>query len=230
MSQSNLFIDIGNSAIKWRTSDSEVCSEKVSNFASSTLPQADSAWVSAVANLNIVENIKTLFKEFHLVQSQKKFNNLVIAYDDPSRLGSDRFCAMLGSTNHFPLRPILLIDIGSAMTFDIIDGAGLHQGGLIMPGLASLRKSFPKFETSDLSILGQGLASDTVNAWNNGTQAMIISSINNQIDRFQDKYTDGVVAICGGTVDEIKNQLPKSIQIFDNLVLDGLECYSQTVG
>ena len=230
MSQSNVFIDIGNSAIKWRTPDSKVCSEKVSNFASSSLPQADSAWVSAVANLNIVEDIKTLFKEFHLVQSQKKFNNLVIAYDDPSRLGSDRFCAILGSTNHFPQRPILLIDIGSAMTFDIIDSAGLHQGGLIMPGLASLRKSFPKFETSDLSILGEGLASDTVNAWKNGTQAMLISSINNQIDRFEDKYADGVVAICGGTVNEIKNQLPKSIHIFENLVLDGLECYSQTMG
>ena len=230
MSQSNIFIDIGNSAIKWRTPDSKVCSEKISNFVSNTLPQADSAWVSAVANLNIVEDIKTLFKEFHLVQSQKKFNNLVIAYDDPSRLGSDRFCAMLGSTNHFPQRPILLIDIGSAMTFDIIDSAGFHQGGLIMPGLASLRKSFPKFETSDLSILGEGLASDTVNAWKNGTQAMLISSINNQIDRFEDKYADGVVAICGGTVDEIKSQLPKSIQIFDNLVLDGLECYSQTMG
>ena len=230
MSQSKIFIDIGNSAIKWRTSDSKVCSEKVSDFVPNTLPQADSAWVSAVANLNIIEDIKTLFKEFHLVQSQKNCNNLVVAYDDPSSLGSDRFCAMLGSMNHFPQRPILLMDIGSAMTFDIIDGTGLHQGGLIMPGLASLRKSFPNFETSDLSILGEGLASDTVNAWKNGTQAMLISSINNQIDRFQDKYTYGVVAICGGTVDEIKSQLPKSIQIFDNLVLDGLECYSQTMG
>ena len=99
-----------------------------------------------------------------------------------------------------------------------------------MPGLASLRKSFTKFETSDLSVLDNGLASDTVNAWKNGTQAMLLSAIKIQIDRFQDKYTDGVVAICGGTVDEIKSQLPKSIQIFDNLVLDGLECYSQTVG
>ena len=96
MSQSKIFIDIGNSAIKWRTSDSKVCSEKTSDFVSNTLPQADSAWGSAVANLNIIEDIKTLFKEFHLVQSQKKCNNLVVAYDDPSSLGSDRFCAMLG--------------------------------------------------------------------------------------------------------------------------------------
>ena len=230
MSQSKIFIDIGNSAIKWRTPDSKVYSEKVSNFRSNTLTQADSAWVSAVANSNIVDDIKTLFKEFNLVNSQKKCNNLVLAYDDSSSLGSDRFCAMLGAMNHFPQKPLLLIDVGSAMTFDIIDVTGLHQGGLIMPGLASLRKSFTKFETSDLSVLDNGLASDTVNAWKNGTQAMLLSAIKIQIDRFQDKYTDGVVAICGGTVDEIKSQLPKSIQIFDNLVLDGLECYSQTVG
>ncbi len=230
MSQSKIFIDIGNSAIKWRTPDSKVYSEKVSNFRSNTLTQADSAWVSAVANSNIVDDIKTLFKEFNLVNSQKKCNNLVLAYDDSSSLGSDRFCAMLGAMNHFPQKPLLLIDVGSAMTFDIIDYTGLHQGGLIMPGLASLRKSFTKFETSDLSVLDNGLASDTVNAWKNGTQAMLLSAIKIQIDRFQDKYTDGVVAICGGTVDEIKSQLPKSIQIFDNLVLDGLECYSQTVG
>ena len=230
MSQSKIFIDIGNSAIKWRTPDSKVYSEKVSNFRSNTLTQADSAWVSAVANSNIVDDIKTLFKEFNLVNSQKKCNNLVLAYDDSSSLGSDRFCAMLGAMNHFPQKPLLLIDVGSAMTFDIIDFTGLHQGGLIMPGLASLRKSFTKFETSDLSVLDNGLASDTVNAWKNGTQAMLLSAIKIQIDRFQDKYTDGVVAICGGTVDEIKSQLPKSIQIFDNLVLDGLECYSQTVG
>ena len=230
MSQSKIFIDIGNSAIKWRTPDSKVYSEKVSNFRSNTLTQADSAWVSAVANSNIVDDIKTLFKEFNLVNSQKKCNNLVLAYDDSSSLGSDRFCAMLGAMNHFPQKPLLLIDVGSAMTFDIIDFTGLHQGGLIMPGLASLRKSFTKFETSDLSVLDNGLASDTVNAWKNGTQAMLLSAIKIQIDRFQDKYTDGVVAICGGTVDEIRSQLPKSIQIFDNLVLDGLECYSQTVG
>ena len=230
MSQSKIFIDIGNSAIKWRTPDSKVYSEKVSNFRSNTLTQADSAWVSVVANSNIVDDIKTLFKEFNLVNSQKKCNNLVLAYDDSSSLGSDRFCAMLGAMNHFPQKPLLLIDVGSAMTFDIIDVTGLHQGGLIMPGLEALRKSFTKFETSDLSVLDNGLASDTVNAWKNGTQAMLLSAIKIQIDRFQDKYTDGVVAICGGTVDEIRSQLPKSIQIFDNLVLDGLECYSQTVG
>ena len=71
MSQSNIYIDIGNSAVKWRTLESDVYSKNVDEFLISTLPQADSAWVSAVANLDIVEDLKSLFKEFHLVVSQK---------------------------------------------------------------------------------------------------------------------------------------------------------------
>jgi len=230
MSQSNIYIDIGNSAVKWRTLESDVYSKNVDEFLTSTLPQADSAWVSAVANLDIVEDLKSLFKEFHLVDSQKKCNNLVVAYDDPSSLGSDRFFAMLGAMNQFSKKPLLVIDIGSAMTFDVINGDGIHQGGLIMPGLAALRISFSKFETTDLTTNIDGLARNTTDAWKNGTRAMLISSINDQIEKFNEIYSDGIVTICGGFVEEIKNELPKSVQIFDNLVLDGLECYSKTVG
>ena len=230
MSQSNIYIDIGNSAVKWRTLESDVYSKHVDEFLTSTLPQADSAWVSAVANLDIVEDLKSLFKEFHLVDSQKKCNNLVVAYDDPSSLGSDRFFAMLGAMNQFSKKPLLVIDIGSAMTFDVINGDGIHQGGLIMPGLGALRISFSKFETTDLTTNIDGLARNTTDAWKNGTRAMLISSINDQIEKFNEIYSDGIVTICGGLVHEIKNELPSPIQIFDNLVLDGLECYSQTVG
>ena len=230
MSQSKIFIDIGNSAVKWRTKESNVYFESVDKFLSNTLPQADSAWVSAVANLNIVDDIKILFKEFHLVNSQKKCKNLVVAYDDPSSLGSDRFCAMLGSMNQFSKKPLLVIDIGSAMTFDVIDEDGYHQGGLIMPGLGVLRKSFSKFETSDVSSSMNTLATNTTDAWKNGTQVMLISSINDQIEKFNEIYSDGIVTFSGGFAKEIKNELPNSVQIFDNLVLDGLEIYSQTVG
>ena len=230
MSQSNIFLDIGNSAIKWRTLESDVYSRNVDEFLTSILPQADTAWVSAVANFHIVDDLKTHFDRVNLIPSQKKFNNLNISYDDSTSLGSDRFFAMIGAITHYPKKPLIVIDIGTAMTFDVIDGDGIHQGGLIMPGLGALRKSFLRFETTDVSTNIDGLASNTTDAWKNGTQAMLISSINNQIEKFNEMFSDGIVTICGGFVDEIKNELPNSVQIFDNLVLDGLECYSQTVG
>ena len=64
----------------------------------------------------------------------------------------------------FPAKPLLVIDVGTAMTFDVVDSEGFHQGGLIMPGLQALRASFPKFETSNLTVNNKVLANDTVNA------------------------------------------------------------------
>ena len=230
MSQSNIFIDIGNSAIKWKMPYSKVYSENIDNFLFNILPQADKAWVSVVAYDHIIDDLKAHFNEVHIVKAHNQFRDLKIAYDDSSSLGSDRFCAMLGSMSHFPKIPLLVIDIGSAMTFDVLDETGLHLGGLIMPGLGKLRKSFSNFETSDLTANDIGLAVDTENAWKNGTQSMLLSAINNQIQKFNDDFSDGVVTTSGGLVNNIKDYLPKSVQIFDNLVIDGLESYSQTVG
>ena len=230
MSQSNLYIDIGNSAIKWRTSDSKVFSEDIENFSIKVLNQSNVAWLSAVAHSGIVQEISSHFETINIIKSLKRFGNLTVSYDDPSMLGVDRFSAMLGAMNHFPNNPLLVVDIGSAITFDVIDKNGLHHGGLIMPGMKALRGSFEKFKTSDLSLVLKGLANNTDDAWKQGTYAMMIGAIHYQIESFQSNFSDGVVTACGGMVKEIKKELPKSIELFDNLVLDGLESYSQSMG
>ena len=230
MSQSSLYIDIGNSAIKWRTSDSKVFSEDIENFSIKVLNQSNVAWLSAVAHSGIVQEISSHFETINIIKSLKRFGNLTVSYDDSSMLGVDRFSAMLGAMNHFPNNPLLVVDIGSAITFDVIDKNGLHLGGLIMPGMKALRGSFKKFTTSDLSLGLKGLANNTDDAWKQGTYAMMIGAINYQIESFQSNFTDGIVTACGGVAKEIKKELPKSIELFDNLVLDGLESYSQSMG
>ncbi len=230
MSQSNLYIDIGNSAIKWRTSESKVFSEDIENFSIKALNQSNTTWLSAVAHPDIVQDMSVYFETINIIKPQQKFGNLTLSYDDPSMLGVDRFSAILGAINHFPKKPLLVIDIGSAITFDVIDKNGLHYGGLIMPGMKALRGSFEKFKTSDLSLGLKGLANNTDDAWKQGTYAMMIGAINHQIESFQSNFSDGVVTASGGMVREIKKELPKSIELFDNLVLDGKERYSQSMG
>ena len=230
MSQSSLFIDIGNSAVKWRTCDSEVFTQKVDIFSSKLLPEAELAWVSAVAHPNIVQAIKVQFTNVKLVEPLKQYGRLTLSYDDPSKLGVDRFLAMLGALECFPDPPLLVIDAGSAVTFDVLDSKGLHQGGLIMPGIKALRESFIKFSTNDVSLKTVELKNSTQEAWKSGTHAMLVSAINSQIRNFELKYPSGVVTICGGIVKEILKELPVSVKPFDNLVLDGLESYSQSMG
>jgi len=130
MSQSDLFVDIGNSAVKWCSHDSEIFIQGVDLFSSKLLPKAESVWVSAVAHLNIVEEIKTKFTSVNLVKPSKQHGKLTLSYDDPSKFGVDRFLAMLGALERFPEKPLLVIDAGSAVTFDVIDSQGMHQGGL----------------------------------------------------------------------------------------------------
>ena len=230
MSQSRTYIDIGNSAVKWSSHDSEVFTESTDLFLSKLLPKADLVWVSAVAHLNIIEEIKAEFNFVNLVKPLKQYGRLTLSYDDPSKFGVDRFLAMLGALERFPDIPLLVIDAGSAVTFDVIDAKGMHQGGLIMPGIKALRQSFPKFSTGDLSLKSSFLKNSTKGAWQSGTHAMLVSAVNSQIHNFELKYPGGVITICGGIVKEIIKELPVSVKSFDNLVLDGLESYSQSMG
>ena len=230
MSQSNLFVDIGNSAVKWRTHDSEVFSQSVEKFSEKSLPDNQSVWLSAVAHPQIVEAINLKFSNVEVVKSLSNFGSLTIAYKEPLDLGSDRFLAMLGALKHFPNRNLLIIDIGSALTIDVVNESGEHQGGLIMPGLEAIRGSFAKFATNSHSLNSSTLKSNTDEAWLSGTQAMFISSIKEQINGFEIEQPEGIVTLTGGSVKSLISELPETVNYFDNLVLDGLESYSKSMG
>jgi type III pantothenate kinase len=63
---------------------------------------------------------------------------LINGYDYPSRLGADRWVAMVGARHHMlrrgPARPIVLVMVGTAVTVEAIDEQGRFLGGLILPG------------------------------------------------------------------------------------------------
>ena len=90
--------------------------------------------------------------------------------------------------------------------------------------------SFKKFSTTSQTLESFSIKNNTIEAWSSGTHAMILASINQQTYEFKLKYPDGEVLISGGIVKEILKDLPKSINYIVNLVLDGLESYSEIVG
>ncbi len=230
MCQSDLFVDIGHSAVKWRTFDSKVSKESIEFFSASSLPNNKCIWLSAVAHSNIVDSIKREFANVELVLPCKKHGNLTIAYQNPSELGVDRFLAMLGAIENYPSANLLVIDLGSALTIDIVNDDGAHKGGLIMPGLMALRKSFTKFSTENMSQSLTGLQNNTKDAWLSGTETMLIVTIKEQIKDFQSQYSNGVVLLTGGDITKLSNELPQSLNYFENLVLDGLVSYAESVG
>ncbi len=58
---------------------------------------------------------------------------LPIRYDNPAEVGADRICNALAARELFGA-PAVVVDFGTALTFDIVDGEGAYVGGIIAPG------------------------------------------------------------------------------------------------
>ncbi|MBN9410359.1 MAG: type III pantothenate kinase [Burkholderiales bacterium] len=63
---------------------------------------------------------------------------LVNGYDHPTRLGADRWVAMIGARQRLlaagPARPMVVVMVGTAVTVEAVDRSGRFLGGLILPG------------------------------------------------------------------------------------------------
>jgi type III pantothenate kinase len=67
-------------------------------------------------------------------RSSRSAAGIVNGYEDPWRLGTDRWVALIGAHRVWPQRALCLIGIGSALTIDLLDVKGRHRGGCIAPG------------------------------------------------------------------------------------------------
>ncbi|HHE31309.1 MAG TPA: type III pantothenate kinase [Chlorobaculum parvum] len=56
-------------------------------------------------------------------------------YATPHTFGADRIALCAWSRHLFGDRPVIAVDIGTAITFDVLDAEGNYRGGLIMPGI-----------------------------------------------------------------------------------------------
>jgi len=220
--KSNLFLDIGNTAVKWLF-NGKYNSVLVSDFSVKLLPKADQIFASCVGDRSVLEGLEnTVF-----VESASTFQQFVSAYNTPKELGVDRFLAMIASVDQYPSQTRLIIDAGSALTFDLVLADGKHKGGLIMPGLGVLRRSFKQFSSDSKHLeLGQS-ANNTIDAWEYGTAQMLMSVINEQINNYLDQYGDLQIILTGGDAKMIGVRLNQQTQIKPNLVLDGLALYAQ---
>jgi type III pantothenate kinase len=81
-------------------------------------------------------------------------------YDHPTRLGADRWAALAGARWHAlhsaavagePVRPVLVVMVGTAVTVDSLDAAGHFLGGLIMPGFGLMLRALEQ-GTSGLKV------------------------------------------------------------------------------
>ncbi|MGF1529171.1 MAG: type III pantothenate kinase [Candidatus Competibacterales bacterium] len=152
-----LLVDIGNSRIKWTwwTGDQfyrrgqalyrNQPPRELLDYHWGELPTPRRVVVGSVGGPALARALTAWSLEhWHLpplfVESEAHAFGVSNGYCDPSRLGVDRWLALLGA-RYLTSRACCIADCGTAITVDALDGDGQHQGGVILPGPRLMRQT-----------------------------------------------------------------------------------------
>lgn len=160
------------------------------------------------------------------VVSVETVKTLPIKFAHPEQIGADRLANSIAGAKLFG-SPVIIIDFGTAITFDIVDESGSYLGGLIVPGIQiaseALFQKAALLTKVDLSrpeeLIGNDTASSVRSGIINGYAAMIdglISKIKDQIG-----CSPQVVAT-GGLAEIIAAACESITQIHPTLTLIGI--------
>ena len=155
---------------------------------------------------------------------------LKINIDNPEEAGADRLVNSF-ATKCLNLSPAIIIDFGTATTFDVVGKDGSYNGGIIAPGvnlslealyLAAAR--LPKVTLKPLFNKNSIVGKNTVNAMESGIYWGYVSMIEGLINKVKilDEYKNYKVIATGGLSDLFKKSLPCIDYIEEDLTLIGL--------
>ncbi|MGH8119379.1 MAG: type III pantothenate kinase, partial [Gammaproteobacteria bacterium] len=148
------------------------------------------------------------------------------AYAEITQLGVDRWLALVATWRKFG-SAACIVDCGTAVTIDGLDGTGRHLGGLILPGVSMMQQVL--YQTaSGIPAAGavrfqRGLADNTRQGVLNGCTMAVVALINRTVDELRGSAGDGLACvITGGAATEILPLLHAGFVHEPLLVLEGL--------
>lgn len=158
------------------------------------------------------------------LRSSREICGVRNAYDEPDRLGADRWAALIGARG-LTSGNALVVCAGTATTADWLDDQGTFRGGLILPGFELMRRSLA-INTAQLPLAQGGFRPEPRNTMD----AIVSGCLHAQIGAIERMYhgmgmSAGPGAIClltGGAAPFLIPHLSIPYRLVENLVLDGL--------
>lgn len=149
-----------------------------------------------------------------------------IQYATPHTLGVDRIAAACGAKELFPEQNTLVIDVGTCINYEFVDAQANYHGGAISLGIEMRFKAMHKF-TSRLPLVSLSKEADLIgNSTESCMQSGVINGILGELEgmiyRYQEKYPELMVVLCGGDAPLFENRLKPTIFAAPDLVLTGL--------
>ena len=235
-----LFVDVGNTALKWRQRDGERILQGGRPHgrdwpAALEAPLApgynlEAVWIASVAGPEADQRITELVRARtgqapRFYYSQERDFGVSSCYPEPRRLGVDRWVALVECWQRFGAG--IIIDCGSALTIDAVDGEGAFLGGYIVPGLGMLRNALLR-DTADVHVERArpqlGLGRSTGECVHNGLLRMSVAFVTDVVVELRERLPDTCkVLVTGGDADELSSAFSFEFLHLPDLVLDGLE-------
>ncbi len=179
-------------------------------------------------NLKITRALENTFGVNVLFVTHEIETGIKIKIDKPETLGADRIANAIGAYKQYKA-PVIVIDFGTATTFDIVNGSGEFIGGLIAPGLNLQIKSLNKFTSKlpriEVSISNKAIATNTEDAILSGVIRGSASMIDGMIEQCENELGEKATIIAtGGYCGLIANYLKRPFDYIDSiLTLNGLK-------
>lgn len=231
----NLAIDIGNSFLKIGVFDNEkkLFVESYRDFDAKSLEYLLKEYKIIKAICSSVrkedESIENMLGEagisLHKLShtSRLPFRSL---YETPRTLGTDRIAALAFGYNKYPGRNVLLIDAGTAVTYDLLNESGVFEGGNISPGIGIRYRALNEF-TGRLPLVSPDnkydiLGRNTENAIRSGVQQGLVFEINEYIRNLKKTHRNLEILMTGGDARYLSEKVEHKVSYEKDMIIEGL--------
>lgn len=242
----NLLLDIGNSRLKWAWSDGvqlihhgaavrdEVLFATLA-AAWQSLPKPQRIVVANVAGDEFAQCLNGWINDFwsltiEYVTVEQGRTGLMIAYPEPQLFGVDRWAALIAARHLHP-GAVCVIDCGTAVTIDAVDGSGQHLGGVIVPGFELMQRTLLQRSAgvsrgieSQNNIKHGLLGGDTRSGIARGALYAVAGVITHTLDRIKAEVAAPITSIItGGDAEMVLAEIGAGYHHSPDLVLHGLQ-------
>lgn len=239
----NLLLDLGNSRIKWAL----VLAGNLTRQGAGSLAELAQIWQGLPFPRRILGCSVVSAEQQAAVEAQaRQLWNLSVQWAVPerealgvrnhydiSRLGADRWMAVLGAHWQFPGEDLLVVSAGTAQVVDVLTAAGDFLGGTIQPGYQLMKDALAD-RTARLPRAAGAFAcfpTATDDAIETGCLNALTGAIEAMRGRLQSAGASSVrVVLTGGDAGRLALRLDGLVAVVDNLPLQGLAALAAAEG
>ncbi|MDQ7000268.1 MAG: type III pantothenate kinase [Mariprofundaceae bacterium] len=162
-----------------------------------------------------------------MIGSGEVKTGLAVDYKNPREVGADRIVNAVAAREQFGA-PAIVLDCGTATTFDIVSPQGHYAGGLILPGiemaLSALCQRAAKLPEVSIKRPDELIGRDTISSIQSGSYWAAVDAIAGLIKRLRQQcgYQQAPVIATGGLIPLLIDDLPEINHHLPHLTLTGL--------